>query len=225
MTEQYFAEFLAKYKVKAAVETGTFYGSGTTTRLWRAARKVAPSATITTIECNKKYFNDARTYFAKAGLTTHLQPLLGVTVPKFMLLSLAEIEAQFVRRESEFGELGAPLDHAPENRVKAYFKESHAPDVEHGVLDKVIQASSTPIGLFVLDSAGHLGRVEFHYLLGLALQFPAKFSRPFCIMLDGTSHCKHLRSLQFVKKQPGWKVLRESTDRFGWAAVEVMLPA
>jgi hypothetical protein len=70
-----------------------------------------------------------------------------------------------------------------------------------------------PPDFVMLDSAGHLGWIEFQYLM-LFLKLP-------CVLaLDDTKHLKHYRTLAFIEKDSRFKVVARGSERFGWVVAE-----
>ena len=61
----------------------------------------------------------------------------------------------------------------------------------------------------LLDSAGHMGIIEFDYFLSLV-------RGPCTLMLDDTRHVKHHPSLQRMKADPRFVIELESPEKFGF---------
>lgn len=69
--------------------------------------------------------------------------------------------------------------------------------------------------LVLLDSAGHLGFLEFEYVCKLS-------ESSFILILDDTLHRKHYDTLEFIKQHPDdFKILKESKEKFGHAIIWV----
>jgi len=67
--------------------------------------------------------------------------------------------------------------------------------------------------LVLLDSAGHLGLLEFERVCQLAEQ-------AFILILDDTLHRKHYDTLKFIKQHPeDFDIMKESKEKFGHAII------
>jgi hypothetical protein len=64
------------------------------------------------------------------------------------------------------------------------------------------------VDLVLLDSAGHMGFVEFNYLLTL-------LRKPCIVALDDIRHVKHWKSYAFIVADPRFEVLEVGDERHG----------
>ena len=70
--------------------------------------------------------------------------------------------------------------------------------------------------LIILDSGGHMGFVEFEYVLSLL--------KGSCIfVLDDVYHVKHYKSLKMIQSDPRFNILTLSKEKFGFCIAEVKL--
>lgn len=218
--EQALTDLFAKIKPSKVIETGTMLGTGTTTILHSAVVTNKLDTTIHTIECGQTRYEQACHYF----ITNHfswVRPWLGLSVPRFILPSPQEIRREFT--DNEDTKNGAIYyDHQTDDRAGNYWNETNSA-VTDDCLSKVLHCDSVPTSLFLLDSAGHIGQIEFHYLLGLLTKEANLATNPFYMVLHDTKHCKHYKTLEFIKASTNWTIVAEPVDRFGWAIIEVML--
>jgi len=215
-----FIDLFAQVKPRKVVETGTYLGLGTTTLLHNAAVANGLIPKIYTIECNPRNYQKAYNYFWEHKLTL-VQPRLGLSIPRFMLPTLDEVRREYVElADTQGGKIY--YDHNAADRAERYIAETSAA-VEDDLLNTVLHEGGDPVDIFLLDSAGHVGQIEFHYLLGLLLKEPKLVTSPFYVILDDTRHCKHVKTLAFIRANPNWSVLADSPDRFGWAIAKLIV--
>jgi len=220
--QNHLIELFKETKPECVVETGTYLGTGTTTLLWNARQAARLNTRIVTIECNPKNYRDACHHFRRKNML--IDARLGLSIPKSSLPDFNEIQRVYVELEhSRNGEIY--YDHKPSERASAYYRETDF-NVPDDLLHSVIADHRLPpIRLFLLDSAGHVGTIEFVRLVKLMNLFQSKIAWPVYLLLDDTRHCKHERTLAFLKNQPDWDVVHESVGdrhqavpgRFGWA--------
>lgn len=85
--------------------------------------------------------------------------------------------------------------------------------VPYDFLGICLHYSAGNADLIVLDSSGHLGFIEFNYILSL-LRSPCIF------VLDDTRHVKHFHSLKRIKEDSHFNLLKESDEKFGFCIAE-----
>jgi hypothetical protein len=198
------AEFKER-KPRKVIETGTFEGNGTTRIIHMAALEAGvENLDFWTMECNPNSFSKALNNIVTNKL--NVRALFGVSVPRRILPSQAEIQKICVDTVYD----GVFIDHFDHNRAEMYFRESNNPFGPDDLLGLVLDHFQNRPDFVLLDSAGHMGFIEFQYLL-------SKLQGPCTIACDDTGHFKHYKSLLTMKSDPRFKVLAEGTDKFGWA--------
>lgn len=196
-------DLILEKKPSKVIETGTYYGTGSTRVLIDGLEAAGGDYQLLTIEVNPENYNVAKCNLAAwPGVT----PMNGLSIPRRLLPSdldtLTMIE--ILRGHDIY------VDHGDADRMQLYQQE-----VSFNVPDDLLGAamSETPPDLLLLDSAGHVGFIEFMYAMSL-LQSSC------LIVLDDTMHIKHCRSLQVIKQNPKFKIIKESDERFGFCIAE-----
>src|ERR1700733_6852787 len=128
-------ELFAQIRPQRIIETGTYWGTGTTTIIATALRDLdIDDAQFGSIEVNPKNLQRAQANLAKAGLSVEL--INGLSVPRDMLPTLQQIEEQFVRNVQSDGLI---VDHEEVDRVQRYFQETDFSDLPDDLLGETLQ--------------------------------------------------------------------------------------
>jgi hypothetical protein len=198
------------FRPRLIVESGTYRGLGTTRIVAERLRNLSLRKTrFFSIECNPQYHTEAVNNLKRLGLflPSHqwVQPVLGLSIPREQLPTLQEIERNI--RDPFWKEVDAFVDY---DNPKTCYDETNF----HNIPDDMIRMTykfGDP-DFFILDSAGHVGGVEFQYILGLQ-QEPCIFA------LDDThTHYKHYRDYRQMVGDHRFCVLSEDRkERYGWA--------
>ena len=85
----------------------------------------------------------------------------GLSVPRELLPTFEQINNSTVENV-EFGEIY--IDHEEKERALKYFEETDFSDVEDNLLEKCLKRFDYAPDFVLLDSAGHMGNIEFNYL-------------------------------------------------------------
>jgi hypothetical protein len=211
-TESRFAQAIhklfAETKPTRIIETGAYKGTGSTTIICSAilAANYPPGVRpkFYSIEINPSYLARAKANtqkFRDAGVD--LEFLHGVSVPRSKLPTPMQIEEMLESINAEIY-----VDHSPADRVALYASEVGF-DCPDAMLDQALNAFDHKPEFVLLDSAGHLGFVEFNYLI-------SKLAAPCWIALDDTNHLKHYQSLQAIKRDGRFKIEIDSKEKFGF---------
>lgn len=192
-----------KIRPTKIIETGTYLGQGTTAIIWRALQDLKINADFTTIEVNPFYYHQAILYFEHNRM--QIKAELGLSIPRLILPNKEQIADKFVsNKEYE----GIYYDFNEHERAELYFRETNFPVPDNLLYDAVYQYEFTP-DFVLLDSSGHIGFIEFEYLINLI--------RGDCyLMLDDIYHCKHYKSLQKIKSDPHFEIIVESPEKYGF---------
>jgi len=192
-----------KFRPSRIIETGTYLGQGTSSIIWRALRDLGINADFTTIEVNPEHHRLATAYFRAQGMNIRAE--LGVTVPRDMLPNKTEIADKFITNR-EYS--GIYYDHDESVRADRYFSETNF-DVADDLLFTAMRRVAFKPDFVLLDSAGHMGFIEFQCLMSL-------IQGDCLLMLDDVCHCKHFKTLQVIKQDPRFEILVESREKFGF---------
>jgi hypothetical protein len=209
-THSKFAECLAKIlqepKMGNLVETGTFKGNGTTRILLESRQS---GAIVYSIEVNPANYaiaqNNLAGYF-------DVKLNLGYTLP-VELLPLSASIVPYIKRH-ECSDIYCDYDVKVSDKLLSGYTKEMAHKVPFDMLGKVLKRCALKPGLVLLDSAGHLGFLEFLYTVYM-------LRGPSYIALDDTNHVKHCDSLAYAKKRPQtFSVVEEMNEKTGWAVLK-----
>lgn len=223
-TESQFNQTIRKLfrqiRPKRIIETGTFFGTGTTAIIASALRdNTLDDAVFYTIEVNPEHHRQALRNLERQGFicrswwrrlfrgpkADRVHPLLGLSVPRETLPTLAQIEEQCVRRV-EFKEIF--IDHGELERARLYYQETNF-DVPDDLLDQCLRTFDYSPDFVLLDSAGYMGNLEFQYVIKL-LQGPCYLA------LDDLFHIKHYKSYLQMQQDERFEILDVSREKFGF---------
>jgi len=191
---------------KRIIETGTYLGKGTTRVIAEAIRDFGLNQTVfTSIECNPDHHRQALSNLKEAGLVQFVRPLLGLSVPRSLLPT-----ADVVHQETIAGAAGTNVfvDHQENQRVELYLRETDFPDAAEDLLGTSLQECGNEPDLVLLDSGGHMGNVEFNFLI-------SRLRGSCYVVLDDVKHIKHARSLEQMKADPRFEIICELDEKFG----------
>jgi len=191
---------IGRYRPKHIIETGTYMGLGSTSAILYGLKEAdIKGFSFISMESNPDFYK-----IAKQNLDEEYNGSLvlmnKVSVPRNLLPS--------------------KVDHVPDNIITDHIDPQHyTKEVPRGVEDNGLLAAMMLLefapDLVLLDSAGHLGTIEFEYLLTLAIE-------PFILILDDTLHRKHYKTMEKIKADPiRFEILKESKNKFGHAIIQV----
>lgn len=203
--EHFLREIIRQARPEFIVETGTYLGQGTTRIISSALKENnLTAATFYSLECNPEHHRQALANLEKSGLLPFVKPLLGVSVPRSLLPDAAAIREETI--EKARGDIF--VDHQEEKRIELYLSETNRPNLAEDLLGRCLRECAGKPGLLLLDSAGHMGNVEFNYVLKL-------LRGPCYIALDDIRHVKHARSVEQMKADPRFEMLAVTEEKFG----------
>lgn len=189
------------------IETGSYLGLGTTLAICRGLTALPQvRCAFHSIEINVRNYAQALTNLAERGHLPMVQVLNGLSLPRILLPSREAIRRAVVD-EPPHGDIF--VDFPEDVRADAYFQETNRADCPDDLLDLCLRSCGYRPDILLLDSAGHLGHIEFQYVL-------AKLRGPCFFALDDTLHVKHYESLLHMRRDPRFQILKESPERFGF---------
>jgi hypothetical protein len=199
---------------RKVIETGTYLGMGTTTLIARALEVIWESPDREGIQFHTIELDPDSHESAKCNLANFnaIKFWNGLSVPRALLPCLQEIKERCV--DNLPAHIAA--DHPPHERAFKYYVEtSHAQ--KHGVPDDLLghaleQCHNSP-DFVLLDSGGHIGLVEFEYLI-------SRLGGPCTIMLDDVFHIKHYTSLNKMLHDPRFEIRCLSHEKYGFAIAD-----
>ena len=196
---------IRRIKPKFIVETGTYLGQGTTRIISSALRDAGLTETqFFSVECNPENHRRALENLSQAGLLPFVKPLHGISVPRSLLPDEAAIRTETI--ENVGGNVF--VDHHEENRIQLYLNETNYPAIAEDLLGTCLRRCAGQPDILLLDSAGHMGNVEFNYVLG-------QLRAPCYLALDDIRHVKHARSIEQIKDDPRFEWVSVTEEKFG----------
>ncbi len=189
------------------IETGTFLGKGTTTIIASTLKSLGMmDAEFHSIEINPKFHSYAFENLMDNRLISFVNLHNGLSVPRSLLPNLEEIKRTTVD-EVGFSEIF--VDHQEEERSDLYYKETDFPGIKDDLLGELLQKFNYKPDFVLLDSGGHMGFVEFNYLI-------ENLESECIIALDDVYHVKHRKSLQLIESDPRFDIIALSKEKFGF---------
>jgi len=194
---RWIATIIREHKCKRIVETGSYLGEGTTAAIRRG---MEGDEEVYSIEVNPEYHSIA----IENNLNSGIHFLNGLSVPRPQI----PVDTTFNVPDHVI------VDHYPKNRAELYRREVSY-NVSDCLLQKVLEKWDYKPDFVILDSAGHLGLIEFKYLMSMV-------KGSFFLALDDTLHVKHYETMEFIKAYPEkYKVIFQTDEKFGSAIIKV----
>lgn len=167
-------ELIKTKKLERIIETGSYLGEGTTQGI---ANALVGDEQVYSIEVNPSHYEAARKRHRNSIITF----LLGLSVKR----SDIPTDISFDVPDD------IVIDHLDHNRDILYRQE-----VSFKVPDEMLHFALAKLDfepdLVILDSAGHMGLIEFKYLM-------ERVEPGFYLALDDTNHVKHYHTCQSLK--------------------------
>ncbi|MRR34215.1 glycosyl transferase family 9, partial [bacterium] len=206
--ERKLGDLVASIRPRSIIETGTYLGTGTTRIIASALRDSGLAATrFVTIECHPHRHRQAVNNLTGAGLSEYVAPLCGLSVPRALLPSEDQIRRDTVENVGADNDIF--VDHQEADRVALYHGETNFPDIPDDLLGRCLAEFDDSPDMILLDSAGHMGNVEFNYVI-------ERLKGECHIVLDDIKHIKHHRSFQQLKTDPRFTIITASNEKFGF---------
>lgn len=199
------ARICAEANATVVVETGTYTGQGST-RMF-ASLVAGSGGHVHSIECNPNLLALAQSNLRDVSHVVTLHA--GLSIPVSKLPTSDDIR----RICGEARECLCYIDHPPGLRVMGYTKETSYFDptsMQDDLLVKLVTQHAPDI--IYLDSAGHMGFVEFTHLLESGC-----VTKKCIIALDDVYHVKHFKSRRAAEVDNRFQLIENSSERFGWA--------
>jgi predicted O-methyltransferase YrrM len=198
-------ELFAKIRPRKIIETGTYLGTGTTTIIARALEALGIyDAAFYTIEVNPQHYARAKEHLAANNFKVHA--LNGLSVPRSVLPDRDQIARRTI---TDVDYDGIFADHSEEDRVALYYEETDFPGVGDDLLYTCLKQFDFKPDFVLLDSAGHMGSIEFDYLI-------ENLQGECTIALDDIYHVKHHRSFQKIQEDQRFQLIVHSKEKFGF---------
>lgn len=190
---------IMEYRPMNIIETGTYNGLGSTSAILHGLEDAnIIGFSFISIESDFNNFMQAE------------KNLNGIT-DKGTLLLLHAVSVPYHLLPTKIYDVPDDIitDHANPDR---YLKEIPKDCKDNGLMTALVLMDYKP-DMVLLDSAGHMGTIEFEYLI-------ENVNSSFILILDDTLHRKHYRTLEIIKASPDrFKILKESKNKFGHAII------
>lgn len=197
-------QLFSQVRPRRVIETGTYHGTGTTAIIASALRDAGINdAVFLSIEVNPHNVRKALANLARQNLAASV--LNGLSVPRRLLPDVDAIERHYVRDVEADGIF---VDHEEAQRAMLYHQETDFPDAPDDLLGRCLKEFDFRPDFVLLDSGGHMGHVEFRYVLPL-IQGPCH------VALDDIYHVKHHRSFRELQQDPRFELIAVSEEKFG----------
>lgn len=186
-------------RITRVIETGTLHGTGTTRAILTGLKKVTWDFQFISIECNPENMR-----IAQRNLSSEkVQLFNGLSIPDNLKPGIDSI------RFDDYPD-DIIVDHPERERAARYYRETNF-DVQDCLLQLALEFIGGHPELIVLDSAGHMGTIEFDYLMSLVSDKKIQFY----IALDDTGHVKHFKTKQKIRADSRFTPVFSSTQKFG----------
>lgn len=179
--KQHLSKFVYLQQITRVIETGTYKGQGTTLAIMDGFDRTL-DCKLVTIEVNPEYHRIASDYW---NGNSRIVLMKGLSIPR----SQVPVDTTFNVPDWVI------VDHQPTVRRRNYHRELTHPVPDRMLADALHIFDHKP-DLVLLDSAGHIGRIEFLYLMELVGH------HQFYLALDDTDHVKHYETMQLILSMP-----------------------
>jgi ADP-heptose:LPS heptosyltransferase/SAM-dependent methyltransferase/Tfp pilus assembly protein PilF len=132
--------------------------------------------------------------------------LHGMSVPHSMVPTMDDIIERCVNN-IEFDDIF--VDHQEEERAHLYYRETDYTGITDDLLGRALEIFQFRPDFVLLDSGGHMGYVEFNYLINL-------LKGECYIALDDINHIKHHKSFRQMQNDPRFELMVVSMEKFGF---------
>ena len=186
---------VANNKLTKVIETGTYLGQGTTAAIIRGLQAHGEPFKFFSIEVNPSNYSKA---------VMNVGKIEGV-----YLLNALSISKSDLPKAVEFTDYPewVVVDYQEKQREKAYITEVSY-NVRDNQLYECLKVFEGKPELVVLDSAGHIGLQEFEELMKWV-------QGDFFLALDDINHVKHYKTVEKIKQDERFKIIWETSDKFG----------
>jgi hypothetical protein len=189
------------------IETGTYRGQGTTRAIATAIRDLRlTDAVFHSIEVNARHYARATENLLREGLLEHVRLHHGLSVPRELLPTLDQIDESLVRTVQADRLV---VDHEEHERAALYHRETDYAGVPDDLLGSILAGFEYQADFVLLDSGGHMGFVEFSYLI-------ERVKSECVIALDDVNHVKHHRSFATVRSDRRFRLIESGDEKFGF---------
>lgn len=195
-------QLFERIKPHKIIETGTYMGTGTTAAIAGSLRDLGIEADFYTIEVNPQYHARAVQNIQAAG--HKVVPVNGLSVPRQLLPTPEQIE----RELSEMEDQDIFVDHDPAKRIALYHAETNFKGVDN-LMGLCLKKFDNKPDFILLDSAGHMGNLEFNYCL-------SQLRGPCYVALDDIYHVKHNKSFRQIQADPRFELVVASPEKYGF---------
>jgi len=213
-------------EIGAIVESGTYVGSGSSTMLAKSIIKSGKTIpAFITIEVDKSFYKKAVRNLAKYKFIT---PIWGLSISTAEAKAFIENDEAILHHEKYpdifidtldepasfyLNEVNGQLSRVGERsffrKIKNLISPSNKTSFEENVFERIIPPIKNVVPLFLLDSAGGLGYLEFQKVKTM-MDGNTHF-----LILDDIHHLKHFRSYRDVSEDSNYQIIAKNLEN-GW---------
>lgn len=190
---------ILEIRPRIVLETGTHKGRGSTLTILNALKETFHPVDFYSMEINTDTYQMAVQFLRdKTPDNVTLKLFNGISVPRSMLPTPEQIQYRLSRRDM-FG-LTCKFD-----TRKFVHEVRHHEAVDDDILGQILIDHKPD--LILLDSAGHMGYIEFRYLMHWMKD------TSFMLMLDDVRSIKHIHTILHLIDNPSFEILK-GTSRY-----------
>ena len=196
-------DVILQYPPERVVETGTHVGLGSTLSILKSLMELEHKTYLTSIEISpvnyREAWNNLRTFLMHPKIELSLR--LGCSLSEEVLPTKDQLD-EMLEKARMFRFKGIK---------RTYFNVVNAKVADFNLLAKALHQGAD---IILLDSAGHLGFLEFMCVMNTLA------NKEFILMLDDIYIVKHSSSVAIIANDPRFTVLRHGSERSGYCIVK-----
>jgi hypothetical protein len=197
-------DIIVERKPDHIVETGTYFGNGSTRCMIDALKKTGKGRIIT-IEANPTIHLQAIKNLSDAIKDGICISLLGNALHANRYKTRVDIADELVvfskKTHSEI-----------HDKASLFFKAGFFPKMESNMLWKAITMCNGHADLIMLDANGFGGTDEYDYVMEIN-------PTPFILAIDDINEIKHFKTMKKIALNSRAKILKQGNERWGYAII------
>jgi hypothetical protein len=180
--------------VGVVIESGTYQGLGTTMVVIKAMERACVEVPLITMEPHKESYEIAKKNLKEYDFVNVLYAMSVFASDAMEFITKDEIYNDLDKYPKVLIDSLDPINYY-RTEIFSYFNNNPLPPAED-ILSKLIDQYKHETPLFVLDSCGGIGLMEFDLVV------EEMGTLPYFLFLDDAQHIKHFRSVETIRKNP-----------------------